>query len=115
MEHGLCLSLSGLWGQNHRRGACQQALISHSSGGWTWETTVRADPVSGAGLLVHRWYLLPVSSHERRGEGAFWSPLYLKKSFNVYLFLTEINRVRVRKKQRERETQNPKQAPGSRL
>ena len=49
----------------------------------------------------------------------FKAMLYLLKKifFNVYLFLTETetDRVRARKGQKERETQNLKQVPGSEL
>ena len=49
-----------------------------------------------------------------------WAPqapsnCFKKIFFNVYLFLTERNRAWVGEGQRERETQNPKQAPSSEL
>ena len=41
--------------------------------------------------------------------------LFFFNFFNVYLFLRETDRAQAGEGQRERETQNPKQAPGSEL
>ena len=63
-------------------------------------------------MFFHSVSFLPVGWGHEILECALY---FFSNFFNVYLFLREINRVRVGEVKAERETRNPKQVPGSEL